>query len=293
MGYSRARVRGVDDLTPNLRRLTFDVDDLPGLGLPGVADEAVGIYFPFESQRSTPDMECRDGTWAYYDADPAPDGRNYSIRTADPAAGTVVVDFVIHAAGPATTWAQRTEPGHEVVMTHARSWFTPPDGTDRLVLAADLAGLPARARIIEELPSADGVTVVAEVPAPTDLAYLPDREVETVTLIGGNGRTPSRLAETVASLDLPTARDTAAYCWFAGEASESRAVRKHLRSELRWSRDSCDVIGYWRQDSERWTRRYSERGAELFAVYRQALADGKTEKQASEEFDEALERAGL
>ena len=290
MGYSRARVRGVDDLTPNLRRLTFDVADLPGLGLPGVADEAVGIYFPAESQRSTPDMQCRDGIWAYYDLDPTPDGRNYSIRAADPAAGTVVVDFVIHAAGPATTWAQRTEPGHEVVMTHARSWFAPPTGTGRLVLAADLAGLPALARIIEALPVVDGVTVVAEVPSPTDLAYLPERKVETITLIGGNGRTPSRLAETVAGLDLP---NTAGYCWFAGEASESRTVRKHLRSELRWGRDSYDVIGYWRQDAERWTRRYSERSTELFAVYRQALADGKTEKEASEEFDEALERVGL
>ncbi|MCK8614046.1 siderophore-interacting protein [Gordonia sp. C13] len=290
MGYSRARVRGVDDLTPNLRRLTFDVADLPGLGLPGVADEAVGIYFPAESQRSTPDMQCRDGIWAYYDLDPAPDGRNYSIRAADPAAGTVVVDFVIHAAGPATTWAQRTEPGHEVVMTHARSWFAPPTGTGRLVLAADLAGLPALARIIEDLPVVDGVTVVAEVPSPTDLTYLPERKVETITLIGGNGRTPSRLAETVAALDLP---DASAYCWFAGEASESRAVRKHLRSELRWGRESYDVIGYWRQDSERWTQAYSERSTELFAVYRQALAEGKTEKEASEEFDEALERVGL
>ncbi|WP_232717872.1 siderophore-interacting protein [Gordonia metallireducens] len=289
MGYSRARVRGVDDLTPNLRRLTFDVADLPGLGLPGVADEAVGIYFPAESQRSTPAMQCRDGIWAYYDLDPAPDGRNYSIRAADPAAGTVVVDFVIHAAGPATTWAQRTEPGHEVVMTHARSWFAPPTGTGRLVLAADLAGLPALARIIEDVPVVDGVTVVVEVPSPTDLAYLPERKVETITLIGGNGRTPSQLAETVAALDLTDA----GYCWFAGEASESRAVRKHLRSEMRWGRESYDVIGYWRQDSERWTQAYSERSTELFAVYRQALADGKTEKEASEEFDEALERVGL
>lgn len=293
MGYSRACVRGVDDLTPNLRRLTFDVDDLTGLGLPGVADEAVGIYFPFESHRSTPDMECRDGTWAYYDTDPAPAGRNYSIRASDPTAGTVVVDFVIHAAGPATTWAQRTEPGHEVVLTHARSWFTPPANTSRLVLAADLAGLPALARILEELSSTVGVTVVVEVPAPTDLAYLPEREVETITLVGGNGRTPSRLAQTVAELDLPAPTDTSAYCWFAGEAAESRSVRKHLRSELRWGRDSYDVIGYWRADSERWTRRYTERSTELFAVYRQALADGKTEKEASEEFDEALERVGL
>ncbi|MBD0863601.1 siderophore-interacting protein [Gordonia sp. zg691] len=290
MGYSRARVRHVSDLTPNLRRVVLDVTDLPGLDLPGVADEAVGIYFPHDPERSTPDMECREGTWGYFGTDPAPEGRNYSIRAADHAAGTVDIDFVIHAAGPATLWAQRTEPGHEVVLTHARSWLAPPPDTERLILVADLAGLPALARIIDELPSTDGVTAVVEVPAPSELNYLPDRDIELITIIGGNARTPSRLAETVRELQIPT---TGGYCWFAGEAAESRAVRKHLRSELRWARDHYDVIGYWRLDSERWTRAYSAHGTELFAVYRQALADGKSEKQASEEFDEALERVGL
>ncbi|WP_439030124.1 siderophore-interacting protein [Gordonia terrae] len=291
MGYSRARVQHVADLTPNLRRVAFEVADLPGLGLPGAPDEAVGIYFPLPGQRSAPDMACRDGVWAYYDADPVPDGRNYSIRAADHAAGTMLVDFVIHAAGPATLWAQGAQPGDEVVMTHARSWYAPPAGTERLILAADLAGLPALARILDELPSTDGVTAVVEVPAPTELPYLPDRGVELIPVIGGNARTPSRLAETVRELPIPA---TGGYCWFAGEAAESRAVRKHLRGpDLRWDRRCYDVIGYWRVDSERWTRKYSEHGAELFAVYRQALADGKSEKQASEEFDEALERAGL
>ncbi|WP_288812326.1 siderophore-interacting protein [uncultured Gordonia sp.] len=290
MGHSRARVVDVADLTPNLRRIVFDVNDLPGLGLPGGADEAVGIYFPHDPERVTPDMECRDGTWAYYDIEPAPDGRNYSIRSVDHSAGTMVVDFVIHAAGPATLWAQRAEAGHDVVMTHARCWYAPPAGVERLILAADLAGLPALARILDELPSTDGVTAVVEVPAPTELAYLPERDVELITLVGGNSRTPSRLADTVCGLTLPT---SGAYCWFAGEAAESRAIRKHLRGNLRWDRRSYDVIGYWRVDAERWTQAYVERGAELFAVYRQALDDGKSEKQASEEFDEALERAGL
>ena len=60
-----------------------------------------------------------------------------------------------------------------------------------------------------------------------------------------------------------------------------------------WGRDRYDVIGYWRRDGERWSQAYAEHSAELFAVYQQALAAGKSEKQAAEEFDEALERAGL
>lgn len=293
MGYSRARVTHVADLTPNLRRLVFAVADLPGLGLPGVADEAVGIYFPAPPHTSAPDMECRDGIWAYHDIDPVPEGRNYSIRAVDATARTVTVDFVVHDAGPATSWAQRAEPGHEVVMTHARGWFAPPPDARRLVLAADLAGLPALARIVEECTPDVRVTTIVEVPTPTDLGYLArdvTSEVETITLVGGNGRSPSGLAEAIRALDLPTA---GGYCWFAGEAAESRAVRKHLRNELGWGRDRYDVIGYWRRDGERWSQAYAEHSAELFAVYQQALAAGKSEKEAAEEFDEALERAGL
>ncbi|MEO9328114.1 siderophore-interacting protein [Gordonia aurantiaca] len=295
MGYSRARVAHVADLTPNLRRIIFDTVDLPGLGLPGVADEAVGIYFPAPSQTAAPDMECRDGTWGYHDVDPAPDGRNYSIRAVDEPAGRVVVDFVIHDAGPATSWAQRAETGHEVVMSHARSWFAPPSDTRHLVLAADLAGLPALARIVEEIHTTDPartprVTTIVEVPTPTDLGYLPASGIETITLVGGNGRTASGLAEAMRALDLPA---TGGYCWFAGEAAQSRAVRKHLRDEHGWDRSRYDILGYWRQDSERWTQAYAQRSAELFAVYQQAIAAGRTEKEAAEEFDEALERAGL
>jgi hypothetical protein len=52
-------------------------------------------------------------------------------------------------------------------------------------------------------------------------------------------------------------------------------------------------VGYWRFDSETWDRKYEEVSDEMEAVYARALADGKDEKIASEEFDLALECAGL
>lgn len=290
MSYSKARIRDVEDLNPRFRRLVFDVDDLGRLSLPGVADEAVGLYVPSAGEHDVPDMSCRDGVWAFHDIDVAPQGRNYSIRHLDAATGSVVIDVVIHSTGPVTEFAQRARPGDRVTMSHARGWYRPPPETDWQILVADLAALPALARILTESDDDAPLIVVTELGDPSDVELLPEFAGTHLSDVGGNGYTPSRLAARMRDLDLPPGRG---YCWFAGEAAESRSVRKYVRSELGWGRDDYDIIGYWRHDGERWSRQFEERGNGLFDVYRRAIADGKTEKQAAEEFDEALERAGL
>jgi NADPH-dependent ferric siderophore reductase len=159
------------------------------------------------------------------------------------------------------------------------------------LLVTDLSGLPATARIIEQLPGGVPVTAIVEVVDSEDLGYLPShRDVDVIACIAsGNGCAPSRLAHLVSECTVPAGRG---YCWFAGEAAESRAVRKNLRGRG-WSVDQYDITGYWRFDSETWDQRFAAIEDEMLAVYERALADGKGEKTASEEFDDALERAGL
>ena len=295
MTFSLAHVTATTPLSPRLLRVHFDVDDLDRLALPGTPDEAVGIYFPAPGETSATPMELRDDVWGYHEGD-IPEGRNYSIRSVDPDARTMDVDFVVHARGPATLWAQQATAGQTVAMSHARGWYHPPDDTTWLLLVTDLAGLPATARIVENLSGTDHppVTLIAEVLGHDDLDYLQAGDQPGVTIIplvgSGNGHAASRLGAQVRSLVQPPGRG---YCWFAAEAAESRTVRKYLRRESGWAPDQYDIIGYWRYDGEAWSRRYAEHGDELLAVYTNALAAGKTEKQAAEEFDDALERAGL
>ncbi|MDT5126419.1 MAG: hypothetical protein QOH54_2063 [Mycobacterium sp.] len=118
----------------------------------------------------------------------------------------------------------------------------------------------------------------------------PHPDVTIVESIGtGNGHAPSRLAQLVRQLTLPDGRG---YCWFAGEAAESRAVRKHFRGRG-WTVEQLDITGYWPFDSETWDAKFALVENDVVAVWERALADGKGEKVADEEFDEALERAGL
>ena len=271
MSFSYASVIETTQLSPRIRRVRLHVEDPAALAVPPGGDSAVGVYFSVD-----------DGS--------GQEGRNYTVRHHD--GDTIDLDVVLHAHGVGTTWANTTVPGERVGLDHARSWYRPEPTTDWQLLVADLAGLPAAARIIEELPGGVPVTAIVEVADGDDLDYLPNRpDVTVVSSVGtGNGHAPSRLAQLVRDVTPPQGRG---YCWFAGEAQATREVRKHLRNECGWVPDQYDIVGYWRFDSEAWDRKYEEVSAQVEAVYERALADGKGEKIAAEEYDLALERIGL
>ncbi len=292
MGTVFGAVVAITDLTPRLRRIVFDVPDLADLGLPDHGDDAVGIYFPRAGEQCPPAMEERDGVWGYFDTETSPEGRNYTVRLRGPGPRQITCDFVLHERGIAGDWARTAHTGDQVVLAHARCWYRPPSTSDWQLLVADLSGLPAVARIMDELPAGACATVIVEVGDAADLAYLPRRDdIEVVTSVGtGNGYAASALTALVQGFDHPVGRG---YCWYAGEALASRQIRKHLRSAHGFTADQFDIIGYWRFDSETWDRKFESMSDELVAVYEKALADGKGDKVASEEFDLALERVGL
>jgi len=270
VSHSHASVVENRALSSRLRRIVLRVDDPAALGVRSAGDSAVGVYFAPDDH---PDGE----------------GRNYSVRHHD--GPLITLDIALHAGGPGITWATEASLGHRVVLDHARSWYRPPPQAQWQLLVSDLSGLPAVARIVETLPHPARTTLIVEVPAADDLDYLPRRDDVTVlpSLGTGNGTRPSALADAVRDHRMPPGPG---YCWFAGEAAESRLVRKHLRS-LGWERDHYDITGYWRVDSEAWDARFAEAGDAALTVYERALAEGKDEKLAFEEFDEVCERIGL
>ncbi|MCP9271866.1 siderophore-interacting protein [Mycolicibacterium arenosum] len=267
MTSSYASVVEARRLSARIVRITLRVEDPAALDVAPDGDSAVGVYFGADHG----------------------EGRTYSVRAHD--GDRIDLDVVLHTRGPGTTWAATTRPGDRVGLDHARSWYRPAPTADWQLLVADLAGLPAAARIISELPDDVAVTAILEVPDHDDLDYLPTRpNVTVIPGIGtGNGYAPSRLAQLVRDFDAPAGEG---YCWFAGEAAEGRAVRKHLRG-LGWTVDQLDVTGYWRFDSETWDAKYALVSDEVAAVWIDARAAGKSERLAGEEFDLALERAGL
>ena len=248
-------------LNAHFTRIVLDVPDVDQLNLPSAADTAVGIYFGEDTT--------------------AP-GRTYTVRYDDTTGGRITVDVLMHGDGVGTAWARQAVRGDTVVLAHPNSWYRPPTTVDWQLLVTDMAGFPALARILDEKPAVP-TTVVVDA---TDLSYLPQRsDVEIVPVSDG------ALRQQIAAYI--EAHDGIGYCWFAGEAGEARAVRKYLRRERRWESDQLDVMGYWRRDAVDWNARYAAVGSDLYAVYTMARDAGKSEKDAMEEFDEALEEAGL
>ena len=248
-------------LTSHFTRLVLDVPDIDRLNMPYGHDTAVGVYFG--ASLSAP-------------------SRTYTVRYDDRHDAQLTIDVLMHGDGVGTAWARQVARGDTVVLAHANSWYRPPNAADWQLLVADRAALPALARILDEPPPIP-TTVVVEV-VDDDIAYLPSRpDVQMVPVAGS----PALRA----AAHIPTAG--VGYCWFAGEASDARAVRKHLRRELRWESDRLDVMGYWRRNSADWDSRFALVGADLYSIYIRALEGGKSAKAAMEEYDEALEQAGL
>ena len=289
--YYRAEVRAVEALTPTMIRIVFGGEDLRRFASSGDPDERLVVVLPRPGERHTPDpVRQADGTLDY-PADDEPEIRSYTVRRFDPEAPEMVIDFVRHVGGAAAAWAIQARVGDVVYLSPAKGWYSPPADATWQLLLADLTGLPALGRILDELPAGMRAITVAEVATDADRQrFTSAAEVSSQWLVAGNGHGPSRLLEVLKRIEFPAGPG---YIWFAGEASESRAVRKYVRRELGWTTDRFTIIGYWRMDQERWMARYEPIGETLEKVYTDAVASGLSEGDALDVYEDALEKAGL
>jgi NADPH-dependent ferric siderophore reductase len=291
--YYRAEVQAVGRLTPNMLRVRFGAGDLARFTSSGVADERLVVVFPPDGALEPPAPQRQPGgTHDYPDEAGRPEMRSYTVRAWDPVRHELVVDFAAHPDGVAGRWAERAAPGQVVYLSEAAGWYDPPPDAGWQLLVADLTALPALGRILEQLPAGHRAYVIAEVICDADRQHSDTAaQVSYRWLVGsGHGLAPSRLGRAVAEFDWPQGPG---YVWFAGEAAESRAVRKYLRRTRGWSADRFLTLGYWRIRKEEWTARYVRVGAVLEEVYARAVAAGHSSTDALEMYDDALEQAGL
>lgn len=256
-----AEVREVTRLAPHLMRLKIKA---PGFHTNGMPDESVTLYFPGTEQ-----------------------GRNYTVRQADN--NTVTIDFVRHGTGIASTWVEQARPGDTLVLWRQRGWYRPPAETDWFVLATDLTGLPAVARILSDHSYANRVTILLDAIDRTDLSYL-DGVLGGATLDvrsrSGNGIGPSTLVDRMSNFVPPPGKG---YIWFAGEASDARRARTLWRAK----QQTVTSVGYWRADAENWERRYAAVAPEMDRLYQDCLDAGQSITAAGERVEAELERRGL
>lgn len=233
-------------LTPHMQRITFGGNALRGFHSPG-ADDHVKLFFPNRHGQWVLPMVGPDGLVFPPGQEPSP-MRDYTPRQHDAARNELVIDFVLHGDGPASTWAWQAGPGQPLVVGGPRGSFLLAHDYDRYVLAGDETALPAIGRMLEQLPGHTRITALVELPDPGDRQVLPARtgiEIHWLDRAGWAGDGDGPFEQALRALP-DTAGDT--FYWIGCESRRARAMRLWL-DERGIPRDAIKASGYWKADA--------------------------------------------
>ena len=236
-------VARVEQLSPRMRRITFTGSALDGF-VSLAADDHVKLFFPAPGQdRPVLPVPGEDGS----SGAARPIARDYTPRRFDSARRELVVEFVLHGDGPASSWASQATPGRWLGVGGPRGSRLIPDDCDTTLLAGDETALPAIARHLEEMPAGVRALVLIEVADAREERHLPTAANAAVTWLHRNGVPAGRstlLDRALRDLMLPAG---SIYAWLAAEFETAKRLRDYLVEEEGLARDQIRAAGYWRR----------------------------------------------
>jgi NADPH-dependent ferric siderophore reductase len=216
-------VQSVERLTPAMLRITFEGDDLADFVSLGY-DDHVKLIIPVEGSEHQL--------------------REYTPRRYDNEARTLVIDFAVHDAGPATLWALSAKPGDTLTVGGPRGSAVISAAVTDWLLIGDETALPAIGRRIEEAVKGMRMTAILAVPSPADQqAFETDAElsVHWVYRSVKEAASPAPVLTALQGLDIAPGT----FVFIAAEAGVAKAIRHHLVEErghpLGWTK----AAGYW------------------------------------------------
>lgn len=233
-----------EPLTPHMRRVVLGGPELAGF-VSAAPDDHVKLFFPNRDGELVLPRLGPQGLEHAPGRAPSP-MRDYTPRRHDAAAGELVVDFVLHDAGPASDWARRAAPGQRIGAGGPRGSFLVAADFDRYVLAGDETALPAIARWLEEMPAGVRVEALIEIPDASDRQVLATQADARVTWLERGGA-PAQASDRLecALRDLaPSPGDT--FHWIAAESRRARAMRQWLAEQRGVPKDWFRATGYWK-----------------------------------------------
>lgn len=239
-------VARVERIAGLLARVTFTGDDLQDF-VSASFDDHVKLFFPADpDQPPALPVATADGIKFPEDA-PKPAARDYTPRRFDAARKELVIDFVLHGDGPASTWAEQARPGQQLGIGGPRGSFVVPTGFDWHVLIGDETALPAIARRLEELPASAQALVLIEVPDASNEIPLETRAQASVRWLHRNGTAPgysTLLLEAARELELPAGEG---YSWVAAESAAAKAVREIMVTQHGVDKSRVRAASYWKR----------------------------------------------
>ena len=209
-------------VTPLVTRLTLDGDDL--LGFEFVAGQDLMLAIPVDDDTIN---------------------RRYTIRGADPAAGTVDLDFVVHGHGPGARWATDAPIGSTVTALGPRGKVVPAPGVDWHLFVCDESGWAASAVMVESLPASGRAVVVADVAGEEEQQPLDVLADVYISWCNRDGGAPGASEQVLAALDHLTLPDGRGHAYLSAELVVVRAVGEWL-SGRGFAAEDVSPKAYWR-----------------------------------------------
>ena len=238
-------VQHIQHLTPKMLRIALGGAELAGFTSLGF-DDHVKVFFPPEGEPLVLPKMGPDGP-VFPEGAPKPALRDYTPRKYDATGGVLYLDFVIHEAGPATTWAANARPGAPLGVGGPRGSFIIPTQFDWHLLVGDETALAAIGRRLEELPADTRAIVVAEIDGPDEEQTFTSAAPTEVIWVYRNGKPAgdaTLLQERLRSVSFPRGEY---FAWVAGETQVARALRQYLLTERSANKQWLKAAGYWRR----------------------------------------------
>ncbi|WP_235735497.1 SIP domain-containing protein [Nocardioides alcanivorans] len=252
-------VAKVEDITAGMRRITLTGDQLgaftteDGIAVPALRNEGfddhVKVIVPGPGQEHPVPPVQVEGHLDWNPEAGRPTGKDYTPRRWDPEAGEIVLDFVRHSHGFASTWVAGVHEGDSAWIAGPKESALLPTDVDWMLVVGDETALPAIGRLVEELPNGMRAQVFIEVADPSHQVPLARREGVEVTWLHRGSAAPGTtdlLEQAVRNAEWWPGE---VYAWAAGEAITLKPLRAHLKHERRVPADCLEVTGYWRRSS--------------------------------------------
>ncbi|MCO6005586.1 siderophore-interacting protein [Actinoallomurus purpureus] len=249
---NHGRVRRTEWLTPHMIRVVIGGEELDGFPAGACTDHYVKILFPVPGV-AYPEPFDMEAVRRDLPRDQWPRTRAYTVRSWDPEAQELTIDFVHHGDhGLAGPWAARAKPGEDVLFMGPGGAYAPSEKADWHLLVGDESALPAIAASLERLPEGTPARVFVEVAdAEDELPLGTAGDARIVWLHRGDAEVGDALVEAVHDLEFPPGE---VHAFVHGEAGFVKRLRRHLRVERGLSLDQLSISGYWRRgtDDEGW-----------------------------------------
>jgi NADPH-dependent ferric siderophore reductase len=223
-------VTDVKRITPRMQRISFQSPDL-GDFESASPDDHIKVFVPISELGNTgTDDVCM---------------RDYTPRKFDPATKTLTIDFALHEAGPATSWALRARSGDTLEIGGPRKSTVVADDFDWYLLVGDETALPAIGRRVEELRPGVRVFTVVVVETFAERQTFATSAIWTPLWITREGQSASD--DTLLRLALADREVLAGdgYIWIAAEASVARSLRNLVSETWAHPREWTKSSGYW------------------------------------------------